>query len=290
MKRSGFSQYNSSGALKVFTSTPPAPILGSSTLLLEFDESNNELNSLFNGLPTLPPFFHTTVATLVTGAQNNYAPGLIGDTTEFWSGASDATFSGLTPGNIGQYYTLKNTGTKVAYFLHQSGLSNAGNKFTNIITVGNGTPVAAGGHITYQYDGTNWQLIDHEQGIFISVAFSAGNFTANAGTWTVASGNQTAFRYKVDGGRLTVIFSIENTSVAGGPVQLFIAIPNAFQALSLLFGQGINSDAGAADAIGIVIVKNTSAFKIENLKVGFGAFGASTNTTSVYGTVTSDIL
>ena len=63
----------------------------------------------------------------------------------------------------GNIAILKNTGTGVATFAHNSGASSAGNKLFNIITSAP-TPVAAGGFIAYQYDGTQWQCIWHEQG------------------------------------------------------------------------------------------------------------------------------
>ena len=103
------------------------------------------------------------LATSVTGAQNNYAPALAGDTTDYWSGASDAAVTGLAGGVAGQRYTFKNVGTNVATFAHQSGSSAAGNRFRNFATSA-ATPVAPRGSATWEYDGTDWRILQHEQG------------------------------------------------------------------------------------------------------------------------------
>lgn len=60
-----------------------------------------------------------------------------------------------------------------------------------------------------------------------SVAFSAGNFTANGSmTWTVDSGDQAAFWYSLVGKLMTVGFTIKNSSVGGTlNTTLQIAIP-----------------------------------------------------------------
>jgi hypothetical protein len=169
----------------------------------------------------------TVLANTDTGTKNNWAPGLVGDTFVFWAGVADATITGIAGGTVGQMFGVKNTGTKICYFSHQDAGSAAGNKLVNIVTSGI-TPIAPGGVAWFMHDGTAWQLIAHQQGGPITVPFAAGNFTSDAGTWTVIAANQIAYSYQLAGRLLTLIVDIERTSVAGGPAQLRVAIPNGY--------------------------------------------------------------
>jgi hypothetical protein len=67
-------------------------------------------------------------------------------------------------------------------------------------------------------------------GEWTTVAFSAGNFTANGSmTWTVASGDVTTFQYRIVGKSLLITFYLTGGTV-GGSVnnELRIAIPGGF--------------------------------------------------------------
>jgi hypothetical protein len=162
----------------------------------------------------------TVVSRTDIGAVNNWAPTLSKRTLIEWAGASDATFSGLAGGSAGYELTVRNTGTKVATFLHQSGLSSAGNKFTNDATSA-GTPVAVGGSITFVYDGTNWVLVSHEQGTFIAYTpvWSGGSPVIGNGT---ISG-----KYVLSGRR--VMFSLlllpGSTTTFGGATAWVLTLP-----------------------------------------------------------------
>ena len=147
-----------------------------------------------------------------TGTLNNWAPTgtVAGDTYIEWSGASDATVTGF---NVGQYagltLTLKNTGTKVMYFVHQSGSSSAGNKLFNVITTQN-TPIAPGGSAIFVYDGTNFILTRHEQAGWIAYTPVWGNTgtgnTLGNGTITGAyciRGNEVEFWVNLTWGTTT---------------------------------------------------------------------------------------
>ena len=52
------------------------------------------------------------------------------------------------------------------------------------------------------------------------VAFAAGNFTANSGTWTVASGDQQLYRYTKIGRVLSLNFFLEDTTTGSCKVRL----------------------------------------------------------------------
>lgn len=222
--------------------------------------------------------------------QNNWAPGLVGDTVIFWSGASDITVTGFAGGISGQRITFKNTGTNIATFSHNSGSSSAGNKLFNIATSG-GTPVAGGGYLVYQYDGTQWQLVEHEQGAYISRAFTAGDFTASAGNWTLAAGDQTTFKYKLQGKRLQIIFKFVTTTVSSTPSSLRALIPGSFTVASDFnkVSYGINNGTENIVLIEALTSHNTQLY-FYNLPFAASAnWAIATDTTQVTGEVDLEI-
>lgn len=165
----------------------------------------------------------TTTAT-DTGTVNDWAPTIAGNTYIAWSGASDATFTGLSSSGVtaGTVVVIKNTGTKNAFFSHADTGSATANRFTNLATSGK-TPIAPGGHIAYVFDGTKWQLLSHEQGALISPAFDAAQYTGSGTiTWTVIAGNVTTLAYRLSGVVLTVWVYIDGTTISGSGVALKI--------------------------------------------------------------------
>lgn len=228
----------------------------------------------------------TVVASTVTGAQNNYAPTLSSHTLIPWSGASDAAFTGIAGGSAGMLVTIKNTGTKVATFAHNSGSSSAGNKLINIATSAP-TPIAPGGWITYQHDGTQWQLVSHEQGAWITPTFSGGNFSgAPSMTWTVDSGDVQAYSYYLSGKTLSVYVYATTTSVSGtiNPT-LQVTIPGAFTPVQTTICNPISiTDNGSVKNIGdyVAYVTPGSPTKIVVTKAGGTTnWTASTNLTDL---------
>lgn len=205
----------------------------------------------------------TSISNTDTGAQNNWAPsGLSWNTLIEWNGAADIALTGLAGGVAGQMVTIKNvTTTKIATFAHASGSSSAANRFTNYATVGL-TPIAAGGTITYQHDGTNWQIVDHEQGAWITPAYAGGTYTAGGGTWTVDSGDVTSHKYRLNGRTLTFAVRIDTSSVAsnaGGDLR--VGLPAGFtsnesgQDAAVVFDNAVISDVGVASVtVGITYV------------------------------------
>lgn len=220
-----------------------------------------------------------------TGAQNNWAPGtgVVGNSLVEWSGASDAAITGLAGGATGRLVTIKNTGSANATFAHNSGSSAAGNKLKNLATSAP-TPVAPGGWITYQYDGTDWQLIAHEQGALITPTYSAGIYTASAGTWTVDSGDISIFAYKLSGRMYTLTYQINTTSVSTTPASLIIAFPGGFTGAKTAWFYVYNEDNGTVVQSKAVISGTTV-----DISKTSGNWTASTNNTRVTGTVTGEI-
>ena len=69
-----------------------------------------------------------------------------------------------------------------------------------------------------------------KSGVAAEYAFSAQNFTADVGNWTVASGDVTALRYALTGKTLTIWFDIVTTTVSATPSFLAITLPESLSA------------------------------------------------------------
>lgn len=168
----------------------------------------------------------TYITNSQTGAQNNWAPtGMVGHTIINWSGASAAAITGIEGGVAGQIVTIRNTGSLVITFAHASGSSDADNRFTNAVTSGV-TPVSTGGYVTYQYTGSVWLLVAHEQGAWITPTYAAGDFTASSSTWGVDAGDITTspgvMKYRLAGRTLQVVYYIATTDVGAGNASIRI--------------------------------------------------------------------
>ena len=227
-------------------------------------------------------------ALTTTGSQHNWAPGLHGDTVTRWAGGSDLTVTGVAGGVAGQRWTFKNTGTAVAYFANNSGSSLTGNRLRNIAQSGP-TPVAAGGAVTYAHDGTDWYLVSHLQGAWITPTYSAANFTSNVGTWTVDAGDIATYAYQLNNKSLTLSWYLQSTSVSGLPTNLRIALPG-FTAGKASLHPAVHDDAGAGNAGTFCLVNGPGATTIDTYKTyGASSFANATNTTRLFGTVTIEI-
>ena len=65
-------------------------------------------------------------------------------------------------------------------------------------------------------------------GAWTTVTFAAGNFTAQAGTWTVTAGQQTTYAYAVLGKTMVLAFCINGGTVSATPTYLAMAIPGGY--------------------------------------------------------------
>ena len=115
--------------------------------------------------------------------------------------ASLSTIRGLKAGYAGQQVTIVSIGAGLVSMAHQNANSAVGNRLINAITSGVTSLAAGVGTGTYQYDATTvrWRLVAHEQGAYIDIAYSAGNFTAATGTWTVDVGDLITSAYYTRG-------------------------------------------------------------------------------------------
>jgi len=89
-------------------------------------------------------------------------------------------------------------------------------------------------------------------GEFMSPAFNAGNFTAGgAQTWTLTSGDVIAYEYSVVNKIMTLVFSLNTTTVGGTPnTDLRVAIPGGFIGTKTQAAMFVYSDNNAAEAFG----------------------------------------
>ncbi len=232
-----------------------------------------------------------------TGAQNNWAPGTLSTSITLieWNGASDAAVTGLDTGVAGYEVTIKNvTAAKIITFAHASGSSDADNQFTNMATSAV-TPVAPGGWVRYQHNGTTWKMTGHDQGAWITPTFDAAHFTGNASmTWTVASGDVTLMRYHLSGKKLTVAFSINTTTVGGTPnttLQIASGQLGSFTAVSSQVTAPIMALDNGALIAGVPAVFTAAASGTLSLVVNLStpAWTASTDATYVRGEITFEV-
>lgn len=199
----------------------------------------------------------TVISNTQTGSINNWAPsGFSGNTEIEWAGASDATITGMAGGVTGQFFTLKNTGTKVIYFIHQSGSSTAANRFQNNVTsIGQG--VAPNGVITYIWNGTYWQLVSFFQGAAIPIV--GATFTADlGGTWTPGS---VVYNYLLEGNFINVFFDFTAMTIVGAPQTLLVTQP--YTTATGLFRQLCGMNNAGVRIIGLVQADGTTSTQLQ---------------------------
>lgn len=175
----------------------------------------------------------------VTQGQTVFALATTGNVDDLDFGNADVircgnpaltTIRGLKAGADGQRVLIVSRAAGEVDFAHQNSGSTAANRLINFVTSGI-TPLAPGaGAAVYEYDATTgrWVIVAHEQGAAIAVAYSAGNFTASAGTWTVDAGDVGNFSYYLKGRHLSVDLFLSTTSVSATPATLNTLIPNGY--------------------------------------------------------------
>jgi hypothetical protein len=164
--------------------------------------------------------------TTSTGTQNDFA--LTSQASLLrCNNASLLTLTGLATGVDGQRLTIVSVGAGQVDLSHQAAGSTAANRLINFATVGATSLAAGSGAAILVYDATTarWRLVAHEQGAFITRTFAAGNYTASAGTWTVASATRDAFMLR---GRTLLFSANAGGTTSGTPVTVKIAIPNSY--------------------------------------------------------------
>lgn len=125
-------------------------------------------------------------------------------------------------------------------------------------------------------------------GTFTTPTFDSARFTANGSmTWTVASGDVTTDAYTLQNKMMTYIFAIETTTV-GGTLNnnLIITLPaSKTSAKRVLIPVVIFDNSSSVATAGYGILSASGTY-IAISKSDGSNFTASTNVTSVYGSIT----
>jgi len=169
-----------------------------------------------------------------SSSQNDYAPSGFRSSkylslTPTAAGLTISGFDGTTTvGSTNVPYpstkVITNDGLYTFDLLHMSSLSATGNRIA--CPGGVRYRVYPRESVTlYRSASDTWKVAEKADQ-WVDVAYSAGNFTASAGNWTVDSGDVDTLCYQLDGNTMTVAFSIKETDVSSTPQSLNIAIPN----------------------------------------------------------------
>lgn len=210
-------------------------------------------------------------------------PGGFGVQVTKMTNASLATIQGMAAGlYTGQRWIIRSEGAgQVDLSHHDAGATGA--QLTLFATTGKTSLAAGVGTAEFIYDGSKWRLTAHEQGDWITPTFSAGDYTASAGTWTVISGNVQTCAYFLRGRKLTVQMEIVSTTVSTTPAGLRRAIPGGFTATAAFRVSQmalVNDNAGGFIPGEMQSVASATVMSFSKLA---GNWSASTTSTSVFG-------
>jgi hypothetical protein len=225
----------------------------------------------------------SVVTTTSTGTQNDFAVAA-GTTVLRCNNASELVLTGIALSGVvdGQILDIVNIGSSTVRVAHQNTGSTAANRVIGQST--RGQIVGANGSIRLVYDGTTqrWRITQVEPGAWITVAHDGGNFTGlTSMTWTVESGDQSAYSYRQEGSTLTVVLVV-NTSSVGGTLSsaLLATLPNSFTAkIAATDALGRLSDAGSGTTGFVQVLQSGSQLRI--FRTNEANFSSATNTTSV---------
>lgn len=212
-----------------------------------------------------------------------------GALTIFLNNPTLLTLQGIAAGLDGQELTLISIGGGQVNLANQDAGAAVALRIINGVT-GTISLAASTGRARLQYDGATarWRVLQHEQGAWITQAFNAGDFTSSSGSWTVGGGDVGKFSYYLRGRTLSVAFTIDVTTVAGGPTQLFIKTPGGFtNAPGALYGACWLSDNGAPTIGRVTAVSGDTRLQIVRSDVA--AFAAAVDTTAVFGSITFEV-
>ena len=98
-------------------------------------------------------------------------------------------------------------------------------------------------------------------GRWTDVAYTAANFMANGGTWTVGRNDQVTYQYKVQNQTMNLNAYLDTTTVVGTPSLLYLAIPGGYVAARTVqcsvpfFDNGVDAPAYARVLAGGTVVE-----------------------------------
>lgn len=126
--------------------------------------------------------------------------------------------------------------------------------------------------------------------VWVSVPFSAGNFTANgAMTWTVGAGDVTTLKYTVTGKVMTVAFSLITTTIGGTPdAELRLAMPGGYLPANRMTHTYFLNDNGSR-VVGWVDTVGAGNTYLSLKRLDGGNYSAATDATALFGQITFEI-
>lgn len=199
----------------------------------------DNLNALTQATSTITTTGTQTALSIPTGR---------GDLVLFANNASALTIQGIAAGQDGQLLRIYSIGAGDIILAHNSGSASAANKLLNQATSASSQIVAGTGCAAYRYDGTaaRWRMEAFDQGNWLAAGFTAGDYTASAGNWTLASGDVTTCRYRLRGKTLEISLFVTTTTVSSTPATLMRAIPGGFTSTARMdaFTLGLNDNGG----------------------------------------------
>ncbi len=269
----------------------PAGLMG----LRGFDGADGEDGMAWPGPQGTPGLAGVTASTAptTTGTETALAiPTGTGNLVLYLNNATLLTVQGIAAGIADQLLFVYSKGAGQVDFAHLHASGTALGKLKLFATVGLTSLAAGSGVAVFQYDAvvTQWRLVAHEQGAWITGAFSAGDFTGSgAMTWTVDAGDVLTFKYRLLGRTLTMMFNI-NTSTVGGTAGaiLYMKIPAGFACALSFDATYFYSDAGGAYLQYYVDV-GAGGTTMGCLKQGAATWTLTTNLTQVFGTLTFEV-
>jgi hypothetical protein len=234
------------------------------------------LTTVENAAPKLPG----TSAPTTTGTQTALAiPTGTGDLVIYANNATLLTVQGIAAGLSGQRLTIVSKGAGQVDFAHAHASGTALGKLSLFAATGLTSLAAGSGVAVFQYDLTltKWRLVSHEQGAWITRTFAAGNYTASAGNWTVASAVRDAYWLK---GRSLHFSATASGTTSGTPVTVRVALPAGFSSAGadtmLYYVQGN----GSSGSEGGYATSSAGGLVINYQRFANTTFGAGTVTVS----------
>jgi len=174
----------------------------------------------------------TEETTTLTGTQNNFDADAA-FTYLRCNNASALILTGFTTAGgaptEGDRIIVHNIGSSTVRVADE----NAGSTVENRISTPSvrGQIIGTDGTIELVYDVTSsrWRIASINPGAFISITFSAGDFTTSGGTWTVQAGDISTYDYQQIGKVLFLRILLDGTSTSAGMGnQLRVAMPDSF--------------------------------------------------------------
>jgi len=177
----------------------------------------------------------TEVTTSAVGTQHNFNPGIVGNTVIRCTNPTLLTITGFPAGFPGQVIRVLGIAAPINLAYYDAG-SSGPNRLVNYATSAptplnpGVAPTRAFAEYQYSVSDAQWILRNHEQGAWITPAFSAANFSGASGmTWVVAAGSVQTMKYRLNGRTVQFAFTLVNTSVGG-------TLSNALLLNALCFG------------------------------------------------------